>query len=351
MSTTNLSIPPGQYSAGSIQVRAVDGDNSSEVRPLGPMISPYTPANVNVTMLNSSEENVIYRVNGIGQIGGTAQLFTPANQVDPAESITINPYGYFEFIIDYPLTEPDAIPLEGYFLRMVDPADESIVSDDIPLDQTVATYVFGLGDNPDPNTVNIDPMTVPAIYSLDGGNTWSEPVDSVGFIPIEGRLYPPGMIRIRALDEDGLPTGPSYSAGGTISPYVIDELNTTTANTGDPAVTNWVITGTGDIGSTISLINNTNPSSPIASEDVGPYGRFTITVPVEDLDPNNSYSLTMNNPTTNLETTQPFDIPNLTPPEASYVLDESPPVPQISVVNDGRTIQYTTNGGLKWDYA
>lgn len=349
MSATNLSIPVGQYSAGSIQVRALDGSNTSEVRPLGPMISPYTPANVNITMLNSSEENVIYRVNGIGQIGGTAQLFTPADPVVPAESITINPYGYFEFIIDYPLTEPDAIPLEGYFLRMVDPADESIVSDDIPLDQTVATYTFSLGIDPEPNTVNIVPTITPIIYSLDGGNTWSETVNSTD--PIPAGLYPPGMIRIRALDEDGLPTGPSYSAGGTISPYVIDELNTTTADTGDPAITNWVITGMGDIGSTVSLVNNTNPNSPIASEDVGPYGRFTITVPVEDLDPDIEYSLIMSNPTTNLETTQPFDIPNLTPPEASYVLDESPPIPQISVVNDGRTIQYTTNGGLKWDYA
>lgn len=355
------SIPEGQYSAGSIQVRAIDGNNFSDVRPLGPIIIPYTPANLNITVLGSSKSNVIYRISGIGQIGGIVDLFTPDNLEEPTDYTIINTHGYFQFLVDYQLVEsepdepdepdePVTTHLQGYFLRMKDPEDDDIVSNDIPLDQTITTYTFTLGTIPVSNTVNIVPSSQPFIYSLDGGDTWSGTMVGTNSIPIEPRLYPPGMIRIRALDDYYLPTGPSYSAGGTISPYIFGELDTKRIDIGEPAVTSLVIRGTGDIGSTISLTNDDEPEPPIATTEVDPYGQFTITVPVADLDPDDSYSITMRNSVTDLETTQPFDIPNSNPPEAKYVLDGSiPPIPEISVVDDGRTIQYTTNGGLKWN--
>lgn len=272
MSSISQPLPPGQYSAGSVQVRYTDDGASSQVRPLGPIISPYQPYNVEVRVVYQSNGMLNYYVSGIGQIGAEVAIVLGE---DILVSSTVDDWGHFG--VELEVDEEDNIgdALTGYVLTMTDP-NNSERSITIPLDQSYLTYTYIIdSDNGYQVSLIVSDSTIPYEFSEDGGNTWVS-IDNGDPAPIlTPGIYPAGLIRVRSNQvpgEDNVVLGYSYSAGSTISPYIPRDITTIESEDG----LSYIIHGTAAIGDYVSVIrvndDDTTTNITSASTLVDDYG-------------------------------------------------------------------------------
>lgn len=159
---------------------------------------------------------------------------------------------------------------------------------------------------------------------------------------IEEGIYSSGSIQVRAMvDEPSQPT----ILDTMISPYVPRDIRI--VNT----LINTLISGTGDIGSTIELHqDNQIPfDTPIATTTVNAWGDFEMKVPLGTIADNTTYYLRMIKG--GMESVSPLTRSTLASPSAEYKFFNGYSQPLVVDVTrlEGLTYQYSIDGGKNWN--
>lgn len=166
-------------------------------------------------------------------------------------------------------------------------------------------------------------------------------MSSISIASIEEGIYSRGSIQVRAMvDEPSQPT----ILDTMISPYIPRDIRI--VNT----AINTLISGTGDIGSTIELLqDDQTPFDTPITTTVDPWGDFEMTVPLDTIDDNTTYYLRMVKG--DLESVSPLTRSTLASPDAVYGLSDGPDQPVVVNVDrlEGLTYQYSVDGGKNWN--
>jgi hypothetical protein len=373
MSAPRIELPPGQYSAGSVQVRTAAAGLYSDPRPLGPMISPFAPYGMRVEVLSQDAtitvggdevRALLVRFEFIGQIQGSVTV--SGTYLSPPLVEATDPYGRVTFELTYPLNvaiETNEI-FTSYELVMED-FNQQIPDTTVGLELPYVTYTYDepTGSGSDTSLIVSAPIFQ---YSLDAGVTWTQGTSPV---QVPDGIYPFGSIKVRpgpsslALDDEFV--GAEFSLTSVIVPYQPIDVRV------DPNGSGWNVYGIGDPGVTVQLLDENGDPVTQTVEGVvvnveavvGPYGEFTLSINSTANIDGQDYTLFMSKsgfaggdygtpvvskPFT-LQGSSIVSFAGLNPPNAIYVPGETEPGelgPNVEIEVDQPVFEYTFDGGL-----